>query len=121
MLDLAIHSFVTLFVTADPIGLAPIFIAIAGGTASPTSAPSRFAPCSSPASSSSPSRSSATALLAFFGITVPAFQIAGGLLLFVIAFEMVFSSGDAKREGPSAAASGGRPDADRGVSLSRSR
>jgi multiple antibiotic resistance protein len=102
MLDLAIHSFVTLFVTADPIGLVPIFIAIAGAH--------RVADQRAIAL-----RAVLIAgiilvafalfgdwILAFFGVTVPAFEVAGGLLLFVIGFQMVFSSGDAKREGPSA-------------------
>jgi multiple antibiotic resistance protein len=102
MLEQAIHSFARLFVTADPIGIAPIFIAVAGSH------------------STSDQRSVALravlvaggilvafalfgdAILAFFGVTIPAFEVAGGLLLFVIGFQMVFAKGDAKREGPSA-------------------
>lgn len=38
------------------------------------------------------------AILQLFGITVPAFRVAGGLLLFYIAFEMVFEKRQQRRE-----------------------
>jgi multiple antibiotic resistance protein len=102
MLDLAIHSFVTLFVTADPIGLIPIFIAIAGNH---TLSDQRSIALRAVLIAGVILIAFAVlgdAILTFFGVTIPAFEVAGGLLLFVIGFQMVFSSGDAKREGPSA-------------------
>ena len=85
-----ISAFVTLFVTIDPPGLAPLFL---GVTAGMTQAERRQIAM----------RASLTAfgilflfavagtvILAVFGITIHSFRIAGGLLLFFIAFEMIF-------------------------------
>ncbi|WP_321504136.1 MarC family protein [Breoghania sp.] len=85
-----INAFATLFVTIDPIGLAPMFLAVTPGLAGAERRTIAIrAVCIS-----------AALLLAFIfcgkplltvlGISVPAFQVSGGLLLFVIAFEMIF-------------------------------
>jgi multiple antibiotic resistance protein len=91
MSELIFNSFVTLLVVIDPLGLAPIFAALTRGYPE--------------------SRRRATAirgavlgsiiLLAFalagdvllnsLGITLPAFRIAGGLLLFLVALDMIFA------------------------------
>lgn len=89
-IEYLINAFVTLFVTIDPIGLAPIFVAVTAGL------------------SAKEKRNTAVRaviiaivilwLSAFFGeilldalgISLPAFRIAGGLMLFWIGFEMVF-------------------------------
>ncbi len=102
MFDLALHSFATLFVTADPVGLVPIFIAIAG----------RHSVADQRAIALRATVIAGIILIAFailgdsilgfFGVRIPAFEIAGGMLLFVIGFQMVFSQGEAKREGPAA-------------------
>jgi multiple antibiotic resistance protein len=89
-LDFVISALVTLFVVVDPIGLAPTFLAVTEGL------PRR-------ARRSVALRASIIAgailvgttllgdwLLRALGISLPAFRIAGGLLLFAIAFEMVF-------------------------------
>jgi MarC family membrane protein len=88
--DYLFHALVTLFVTIDPVGLAPMFMVITAG----------FGPV---ARRQAALRAATTAaailigfalvgqpLIRFLGISLPAFRIAGGLLLFVIAFEMVF-------------------------------
>jgi len=88
--DYLLNALVTLFVTLDPIGLAPMFMVLTAG----------FGPI---ARRQVALRASLTAglvliafalggnaLLSFLGISLDAFRIAGGLLLFVIAFEMVF-------------------------------
>jgi len=90
MIDYFLHALVTLFVTIDPIGLAPMFMVVTAG----------FGPA---ARRETAIRAAVTAtavliafalvgepLLTFLGISLPAFRIAGGLLLFTIAFEMVF-------------------------------
>ena len=88
--DYLLSAIVTLFVTIDPAGLAPIFVVLTNGrTRTERNAIALrativagavlvgFALVGEP-------------LIGFLGISLPAFRIAGGLLLFVIAFEMVF-------------------------------
>jgi multiple antibiotic resistance protein len=100
-LDFAISALVTLFVVVDPIGLAPTFLAVTEGL------PRR-------AKRSVALRASIIAgailigaallgdwLFRALGISLPAFRIAGGLLLFAIAFEMVFGI-RMRREGQAA-------------------
>jgi multiple antibiotic resistance protein len=90
LLDFAISAFVTVFVVVDPIAMAPTFLAVTDGM--PQDARKSVA-----------LRASIIAgiiligtalvgdrLLMLFGISLPAFRIAGGLLLFWIAAEMVF-------------------------------
>ncbi len=88
--EFLVSAFVTLFVVVDPIGLVPSFIAVTHGM--PARAQRKVA--------------LRAALIAFgvlvgaaligdwllrtLAITLPAFRIAGGLLLFSIASEMVF-------------------------------
>lgn len=88
--DVILNAFITLFITIDPISNAPLFLGLTAGMA--------------------PSDRRLIAirgnLVAFFilalfaltgtrlldtlGITIDAFRVAGGLLLFVTAFEMIF-------------------------------
>lgn len=90
-MDLLIHTFITLFIVIDPIGVASIFIAIVRGS-DPTYR--RIMALRSTAI--------ATAILVIFfftgdsllnmlGISLPAFRIAGGILLFLLAIDMVFA------------------------------
>jgi multiple antibiotic resistance protein len=89
-LDFTISALVTLFVVVDPIGLAPTFLAVTEGL--PRRARHSVA---LRASVIAGAILVGTALLGDWlfralGISLPAFRIAGGLLLFAIAFEMVF-------------------------------
>jgi multiple antibiotic resistance protein len=89
--DTAISAFTTLIVVLDPIGLIPIFLAVTMGmTARERRETAAWATIL------------AGGVLLFFallgkdllgalGISLPAFRIAGGSLLFYTAFEMVFS------------------------------
>src|SRR6202023_877859 len=88
--DYLISTFVTLFVVVDPVGLVPTFVAITHGL--PRSARRQIA---IPAGLIAAATLLGTAamgdgLLTRLGISLPAFRIAGGLLLFSIASEMVF-------------------------------
>lgn len=98
MLEQAFSAFVTLFVTIDPPGLAPLFLALTAGMSRAERAQVAM-------------RSTVTALgtlvlfavaglgiLSVFGITIPAFRIAGGVLLFYIAFEMIFERRQERKE-----------------------
>lgn len=93
-----IAAFTTLFVIIDPPGLAPLFVALTQGM--------------------SPAQRRAIliraviisfglmlafmllgeALLGFIGISMPAFRIAGGILLFLTALEMLFQKRQARRQ-----------------------
>lgn len=98
MLDVLVPAFVTLFVIIDPIGLAPLFIALTQGmTAEERERVGRRALIVS------------FALLAAFGlfgeglltaigISLPAFRISGGLLLFLTALDMLFERRSDRRE-----------------------
>lgn len=91
MPDYLLNGFVTLFVTVDPPGLAPIFIAL---TSRMTSDERRQVALRSTVIAGLVLLFFAVAgegVLTLLGITIPAFRIAGGLLLFYIAFEMVFA------------------------------
>src|SRR5687768_16905852 len=86
----AISAFVTLCVTIGPPGLATLFLTL---TASMTrSERSQIAERASLISLAVLLlfALAGTAILAVFGITIHAFRIAGGLLLFKIAFDMIF-------------------------------
>ncbi|MBE0692178.1 MAG: MarC family protein [Aquamicrobium sp.] len=88
--DVLLNAFVTLLVTIDPPGLAPLFLALTGGM----NRAERFQ-VSLRASTIgfvvlAVFAVAGAAILSMFGITLPAFRVAGGLLLFWIAFEMIF-------------------------------
>ncbi|WP_300030799.1 MarC family protein [uncultured Roseobacter sp.] len=100
MIDTAflITAFVTMFVVIDPIGLAPLFVALTQGKSD--SARRRIA-----------LRATLTgvlillafaafgeALLNFVGISMPAFRVAGGVLLFLTALDMLFERRTKRRE-----------------------
>jgi len=90
MFALLSSAFVTLFVVLDPPGLAPTFIALTGGM---TRALKRTIALEATLISLAVLVGAllfGQNILAMLGISLAAFRIAGGLLLFAIAFEMVF-------------------------------
>lgn len=89
-LDFAIAALVTLFVVVDPVGLAPTFLAVTEGL--PRAARKNVALRASLIAGLILIGSALIGdwLFRVLGISLPAFRIAGGLLLFAIAFEMVF-------------------------------
>jgi multiple antibiotic resistance protein len=89
-IDYLVSALVTLLVVVDPVGLVPTFLAVTHGL--PAAARRQIAVR---ASIIAALILCATALggdwlLHQLGITLPAFRIAGGLLLFAVASEMVF-------------------------------
>jgi len=97
-IDAMLNTFATLFVTIDPAGLLPIFLAVTAGMKA-----------SERRSVAVNSIIIAFVLLIIFalagstildtlGITIHAFKIAGGLMLFYIAFEMIFEKRQARHE-----------------------
>jgi len=89
-LEFLVSAFVTLFVVVDPIGLVPSFIAVTHGL--PVRAQRNVALRASLIAAVILAGSALIGdwLLRTLSITLPAFRIAGGLLLFSIASEMVF-------------------------------
>ena len=98
MTELFVSAFVTLFVIIDPPGCAPIFASLTSGAAA-----------AHRRSMAIRSVLIAAAILLFFGllgedllralgISLAAFRIAGGIMLFLIALEMVFEKRTQRRE-----------------------
>jgi multiple antibiotic resistance protein len=89
-LESLIAAFVTLFVIIDPVGIAPIFLALTGDR---TPAGRRRVALRAVLIAAAVLILFALVgrwLLGAMGITLAAFRVAGGLLLFWISFEMVF-------------------------------
>ncbi|WP_299671953.1 MarC family protein [uncultured Roseobacter sp.] len=93
-----ITAFVTMFVVIDPIGLAPLFVALTQGM---TDAARRRIALRATAVGIVILLAFAAfgeALLAFIGISMPAFRVAGGILLFLTALDMLFERRTKRRE-----------------------
>jgi multiple antibiotic resistance protein len=105
--DQAVAVFVALFVTIDPVGIAPLFMALTADMSAAARRRTAMLACLI-----------AFLILAFFGlfgeailrgvgISMSAFRIAGGVLLFLIAVDMLFEKRTERRERQAAE---GRPD-----------
>jgi len=90
MADYLLNALVTLFVTVDPAGLGPIFLALTAGLSKAERHQVALRACATATAVLVAFALLGQELLAALGITLAAFRIAGGLLLFWIAFEMVF-------------------------------
>jgi multiple antibiotic resistance protein len=99
--DLALNAFVTLFVTIDPIGMVPIFIALTQGMNSAERSSVAFRGATIALCLLTLFTFAGTIILSTLGITLHAFRIAGGFLLFYIAFEMIFEKRQMRRENTS--------------------
>jgi multiple antibiotic resistance protein len=88
--DYLVSALVTLAVVVDPVGLVPTFLAVTEGL--PQRARRRIAMRASIIAAAILAGTALVGdwLLRQLGITLPAFRIAGGLLLFAVASEMVF-------------------------------
>jgi multiple antibiotic resistance protein len=85
-----ISAFVTLFVTIDPPGLAPLFLGVTAGMSRGQRRQIAMRASLTALGILTLFAVAGTGILTMFGITLHAFRIAGGLLLFFIAFEMIF-------------------------------
>jgi len=88
--EFLIAALVTLLVVVDPIGLVPTFIAITNGLPAKSRRSVAWRACLIAAAILAGSALAGDWLLRTLSIGLPAFRIAGGLLLFSIASEMVF-------------------------------
>ena len=93
-----ITTFVTLFVVIDPLALVPLFLALTRGK--PAEARRRIAirACLTAIGILTVFGAFGEAVLAFAGISMPAFRVAGGLLLFLTALDMLFERRTKRRE-----------------------
>lgn len=90
MSDFISAALVTLLVTLDPPGLAPIFLALTRGMNAAERRRVAIRACLIAFGIMAFFGFAGDVLLRALGISLPAFRIAGGLLLFWISFEMVF-------------------------------
>ncbi|MEE2946170.1 MAG: MarC family protein [Pseudomonadota bacterium] len=93
-----ITSFATLFVIIDPIGLLPIFIALTPGMSAAQRRAIAFRACGVAFGVLALFAFFGEAVLGFIGISMPAFRIAGGALLFLTALDMLFERRTKRRE-----------------------
>jgi multiple antibiotic resistance protein len=90
MIDFALSAFVTLLLVVDPVGLVPAFLAVSSGM---DDKDKRAIVLRAPLIAASILVVIALIgnwLLRQLGIGIPAFQIAGGLLLFGVSYRMIF-------------------------------
>lgn len=98
MLSDAITAFVTLFVVIDPIGIAPLFVALTQGASPAERRRIGIIAVTVAAAILTVFGLAGEAALGFLGISMAAFRISGGLLLFMIALDMVFERRTERRE-----------------------
>ena len=93
-----ISAFVTLFVVIDPVGLAPLFVALTQGTTPHDRRKIAMRACLVSLGVLTLFGLAGDAVLNFVGISLPAFKIAGGILLFLTALDMLFERRSKRRE-----------------------
>jgi multiple antibiotic resistance protein len=100
-MDIALYitAFVTLFVVVDPIGLAPLFIALTSGMDPAARRRVGLRAVAIAAVLLTLFGLLGDSLLSAIGISMPAFRIAGGVLLFLTALDMLFERRTQRREG----------------------
>jgi multiple antibiotic resistance protein len=91
-LDYLVSAVVTLLVVVDPVGLTPAFLAVTQGLSGAARKRIAFRACLIAAAILAGTALIGDRLLEMLAITLPAFSIAGGLLLFGVASEMVFGA-----------------------------
>lgn len=96
--DVLMNAFVTLMVMLDPPGNAPLFLALTAGMTRAERFQVALRGCIIAFVILTVFAVAGSSILSVFGITIPAFRVAGGLLLFWIAFEMIFDKRQARRE-----------------------
>ncbi|KAF0170844.1 MAG: MarC family transcriptional regulator [Rhodobacteraceae bacterium] len=94
-----ITAFATLFVVIDPPGLVPLFIALTQGMDNEHRRRMARRACIIAFVLLTMFGLMGEALLGFIGISMPAFRIAGGILLFLTALDMLFERRTQRREG----------------------
>lgn len=96
--DLILNAFVTLFVTVDPIGNAPLFLGLTVGLSTIDRRAVAIRGVLVAFAILALFAVTGTAILDAMGITIDAFRVAGGLLLFYTAFEMIYEKRQERKE-----------------------
>ncbi|WP_347313636.1 MarC family protein [Defluviimonas sp. SAOS-178_SWC] len=94
-----ITAFVTLFVIIDPVALAPLFVALTQGMDSAHRRVVALRACGIAIVLMTLFGLLGDKILSVIGISMPAFRISGGILLFVTALDMLFERRTQRREG----------------------
>jgi multiple antibiotic resistance protein len=106
-MQFAILAFSSLFSVINPISAAPIFVGLTLGTSPAERRRAAIRACLAAAAVLAVFAAAGGAIFSFFGITVPAFQIAGGILFTIMSLremqegERVVSESHIEREDPS--------------------
>jgi multiple antibiotic resistance protein len=95
----ALLAFSSLFSVINPIGAAPFFVAFTQGSPPAERRRTAVRACLAAAAVLAAFAAAGGAIFALFGITVPAFQIAGGLLFATMAFRNVTTDEKAEAAG----------------------
>ncbi|UOA27097.1 hypothetical protein DSM107133_01808 [Pseudosulfitobacter sp. DSM 107133] len=100
MIDTAflITAFVTMFVVIDPLGMAPLFVALTQGMTAARRRAIAVRACVTGFILLLAFAAFGEKLLGFIGISMPAFRVAGGILLFITALDMLFERRTKRRE-----------------------
>ena len=93
-----IAAFTTMFIIIDPPGLAPVFIALTQGMTAAQRRAIAIRACVVSLGLMLVFLFLGEAVLSFIGISMDAFRIAGGILLFLTALDMLFQKRQARRE-----------------------
>ncbi len=96
--EFIMSTLVTLLVTLDPPGLAPIFLSVTRGMSAIQRRQVAWRACVIAFLIMAFFALAGDVLLKALGVSLPAFRIAGGLLLFWISFEMVFERRNARKQ-----------------------
>ncbi len=94
-----IPAYVTLFVIIDPVGLAPLFVALTQGMTPGRRRTIAIRACLVAFAILTLFGLAGEAVLNFLGISMSAFRMAGGILLFLTALDMLFERRTERRQG----------------------
>lgn len=96
--EIVLPVLATLFVVIDPPGLAPLFLVLTQGDSERVRRKIAVRSVLTASSVLVPFALLGDPIFRFLGVSMPAFRIAGGLLLFLIAVEMLFEKRTERRE-----------------------
>lgn len=97
-MDALIYAFTTLIVTLDPPGMAPLFLGLTAGMNGDQRKVVAARGCIIAFGILAAFALFGSKVLGTLGISIGAFRIAGGLMLFYIAFEMIFERRQSRKE-----------------------